>query len=256
MKWIYLVLLVVLTGCSLEEEDIIKKKSRSSSISSFNSGQDDNSNEKVNWMIFEGKSDDNPDLIFAEFAIKDSLMIGNYFFSGQNNLVNLEGKIDSLGRFYLTQLFKGDSIGYFHGNFTDSTFTQLSAQQTEMDSIVKNISFNRFSLRDSSNRIFPEFLIFQRKSNLEAENNEKINFTQFGERDFTIHFSSIDSLGNTDYRIEKGFFQNENFGIILSNTPNTVRSIALYEDSIIVSEDQTVETSSEREFIGTFEKVK
>lgn len=261
MKRLFLLFALFLVGCS-QESETIEKKSRSSSISSFNSGaNDDSSEEEVNWMIFSGTSQDLPDYIFAEFAIKDSLMIGNYFLSGQGTLINLQGKIDSLGNFELAQLFLGDSIGTFNGNNLDTNFAQLIVQQMGIDSVQRNLNFTSFQLRDSAQRINPLFLDFQRKKeNINYKetlpNNETIKLSQFGTRDFVFHYSSLDSLDNPITKAERGFWQNGNYGLIINPEKDKISSIELYEDSIVIREDITNETAQPSPFVGTFLKIK
>lgn len=261
MKRLFLLFALFLIGCSPESETI-ETKSRSSSISSFNSGENDDSSEgQVNWMIFSGTSQDLPDQIFAEFAIKDSMIIGNYFLSGQGVLINLQGKIDSLGNFELVQLFLGDSIGTFNGNSLDTNFSQLTVQQMGIDSVQRNLNFTSFQLRDGAERINPLFLDFQRKKESLNEdetqlNNESIKLSQFGARDFVFHYSSVDSLDNPLTKSERGFWQNGNYGLIMNPEKDKISSIELYEDSVVIREDIIEEVTQPSPFVGTFLKVK
>lgn len=262
MKKVFLLFALFLIGCSPESETIETKSRSSSSISSFNSGANDNSSEEeVNWMVFSGTSQDVPDKIFAEFAIKDSLMIGNYFLSGNGTLINLQGKIDSLGNFQLAQLFLGDSIGTFNGKALDTNFSQLIVQQMGVDSVFRKMDFSSFQLRDSALRINPLFGEFQRtKEHISPEEtlliNETIKLSQFGKRDFVFHYFSLDEFGNPTTEIRQGFWQNGNYGLIATTEKNKVSSIELYEDSIVIRQDIIEATAQPSPFVGTFLKIK
>lgn len=243
MKWIVFLLTSCLIACQ-SEPVAIKKKQKNSDISSFNSGSEDKSDEAlVDWKIFIGESDKHPNLIFAEFAVKDSLMIGNYFLSGQSNLINLQGKINSIRDFQLTQLFTGDTIGIFNGHILDTNYSQLTGELTGIDSVQRNFTFSPFSLRDSAQRIQPTFLEFQRKKEFLDENDtpfletETLQLTQFGKRDFVFHCSCIDGNGNLTTQTGKGFWQSPNNGFVINQNPQKITSFSLFEDSLVVYED-------------------